>query len=58
MLLDDCFSELDPGRQARLLDWLEQASKKGDKAILYFSGHGDVEKQTMWNIFSWQCYAR
>ncbi len=30
------------------LDWLEHASKKGDKAILYFSGHGDVEKQTLW----------
>ena len=27
VLLDDCFSELDPGRQARLLDWLEQASQ-------------------------------
>jgi tetratricopeptide (TPR) repeat protein len=30
------------------IDWLERASQKGDKAIFYFSGHGDVEKQTMW----------
>lgn len=27
VLLDDCFSELDPGRQARLLRWLEGASQ-------------------------------
>ena len=27
VLLDDCFSELDPTRQARLLEWLEQASQ-------------------------------
>jgi len=27
VLLDDCFSELDPGRQARLLAWLEGASQ-------------------------------
>jgi DNA replication and repair protein RecF len=25
VLLDDCFSELDPGRQARLLEWLQAA---------------------------------
>ncbi len=30
------------------IDWLERVSQKGDKAIFYFSGHGDVEKQTMW----------
>ncbi len=28
------------------LDWLEDQSKKGDIAIFYFSGHGDVEKKT------------
>ena len=27
ILLDDCFSELDPFRQARLLRWLESASQ-------------------------------
>lgn len=30
------------------LDWLLHETKKGDKAIIYFSGHGDVEKQTPW----------
>lgn len=30
------------------LDWLLQETKKGDKVIIYFSGHGDVEKQTPW----------
>ena len=28
------------------LDWLISKSKKGDKAIIYFSGHGDVETKT------------
>lgn len=27
ILLDDCFSELDPGRQARLLEWLQAAAQ-------------------------------
>lgn len=27
VLLDDCFSELDPGRQLRLLEWLGEASQ-------------------------------
>lgn len=27
ILLDDCFSELDPGRQSRLLDWLQSAAQ-------------------------------
>lgn len=27
ILLDDCFSQLDPGRQSRLLHWLERASQ-------------------------------
>ena len=28
------------------LDWLISESRKGDKAIIYFSGHGDVETKT------------
>ena len=31
---------------ASALDWLLKASKPKDKAIIYFSGHGDVESQT------------
>ncbi len=29
------------------LDWLVEESNEGDKAIIYFSGHGDVEAKTM-----------
>ncbi len=28
------------------LDWLVEESEEGDKAIIYFSGHGDVEAKT------------
>lgn len=31
---------------AAALDWLIDESKKGDKVIIYFSGHGDVERKT------------
>ncbi|MCC6722870.1 MAG: tetratricopeptide repeat protein [Saprospiraceae bacterium] len=30
------------------LNWLIKETKKGDKVIIYFSGHGDVEKSTLW----------
>jgi tetratricopeptide (TPR) repeat protein len=30
------------------LNWLISDTKKGDRVIVYFSGHGDVEKQTLW----------
>jgi tetratricopeptide (TPR) repeat protein len=29
------------------LDWLVGQSQKGDEAIFYFSGHGDIEEQTL-----------
>ncbi|MBK6699483.1 MAG: tetratricopeptide repeat protein [Saprospiraceae bacterium] len=29
------------------LDWLMESAKEGDKVIIYFSGHGDVEKKTL-----------
>lgn len=32
------------------LDWLRDSSEAGDLAIIYFSGHGDVEKQTPWQL--------
>ena len=31
------------------LDWLIEESKKGDRAFIYFSGHGDVERITKYN---------
>ncbi len=30
------------------LNWLINETKKGDKVIIYFSGHGDVERKTLW----------
>jgi len=30
------------------LNWLITETKKGDKVIIYFSGHGDVERKTLW----------
>ncbi|MEO6190583.1 MAG: caspase family protein [Saprospiraceae bacterium] len=32
---------------ASALDWLMDKSKEGDQAIIYFSGHGDVERKTI-----------
>jgi Caspase domain/Tetratricopeptide repeat len=32
------------------LDWLIEASKPGDRAFIYFSGHGDVERVTKFNL--------
>lgn len=32
---------------AKDLDWLMENAKEGDQAIIYFSGHGDVEKRTL-----------
>jgi tetratricopeptide (TPR) repeat protein len=29
------------------LDWLIENAKEGDRVIIYFSGHGDVEKKTI-----------
>lgn len=30
------------------LTWLLKETRKGDKVIIYFSGHGDVERLTLW----------
>lgn len=32
------------------LYWLRTSSEKGDQAILYFSGHGDVETDALWQF--------
>ncbi|MBL7797417.1 MAG: tetratricopeptide repeat protein [Saprospiraceae bacterium] len=33
------------GRIAEALDWLVEQSREGDRAFIYFSGHGDVERK-------------
>ncbi len=38
------------------LNFLTLSSKKGDVVIIYFSGHGDVEKQTLWQLGYLLCY--
>lgn len=35
------------GKVAAALDWLMEQTKEGDQAIIYFSGHGDVERKTI-----------
>ncbi|MBK7408417.1 MAG: tetratricopeptide repeat protein [Saprospirales bacterium] len=35
------------GQVAAALDWLLEQSKKDDEVIIYFSGHGDVERKTI-----------
>ncbi|PTM08620.1 MAG: hypothetical protein DA408_20230 [Bacteroidetes bacterium] len=37
------------GQMAAALTWLMDESKEGDTAIIYFSGHGDMETKTMAN---------
>ncbi|MCB9317211.1 MAG: caspase family protein [Lewinellaceae bacterium] len=46
---------------AAALEWLVEVSKEGDQAIIYFSGHGDVETKTMFQLgylLSWDSPAR
>lgn len=31
------------------MDWLIEESREGDRALIYFSGHGDVERVTKYN---------
>ncbi|MBK9727087.1 MAG: tetratricopeptide repeat protein [Saprospiraceae bacterium] len=43
------------------LDWLMESAKEGDKVIIYFSGHGDVEKKTLTQpgfLLCWDAPAR
>ncbi|MCK6694008.1 MAG: tetratricopeptide repeat protein, partial [Thermoanaerobaculia bacterium] len=35
------------GKFAAALDWLLDVTKEGDLAVIYFSGHGDVERKTI-----------
>jgi tetratricopeptide (TPR) repeat protein len=43
------------------LDWLMENAKEGDRVIIYFSGHGDVEKRTLTQpgfLLCWDAPAR
>jgi tetratricopeptide (TPR) repeat protein len=37
------------GQIAAALTWLLEESREGDEALIFFSGHGDMETQTMMN---------
>ncbi|HRF41611.1 MAG TPA: caspase family protein [Saprospiraceae bacterium] len=37
------------GQMAAALTWLLEESKEGDMALIFFSGHGDMETQTVMN---------
>ncbi len=46
---------------ANALDWLMENTKESDQAIIYFSGHGDVEKKTLTQpgfLLCWDAPAR
>lgn len=46
---------------ANTLDWLWEVCKEGDEAIIYFSGHGDVEKKSLTQpgfLLCWDAPAR
>ncbi|MGB3229280.1 MAG: tetratricopeptide repeat protein [Saprospiraceae bacterium] len=46
---------------ANALDWLMEYAKEGDQTIIYFSGHGDVEKKTITQpgfLLCWDAPAR
>jgi tetratricopeptide (TPR) repeat protein len=46
---------------ANALDWLWESCKEGDQAIIYFSGHGDVEKKSLTQpgfLLCWDAPAR
>jgi Tfp pilus assembly protein PilF len=46
---------------ANALDWLWENAKEGDHAIIYFSGHGDVEKKSLTQpgfLLCWDAPAR
>ncbi|MFN0013808.1 MAG: caspase domain-containing protein, partial [Saprospiraceae bacterium] len=46
---------------AKSLNWLWEVCKEGDEAIIYFSGHGDVEKKSLTQpgfLLCWDAPAR
>ena len=38
------------GQLVAEMDWLVESCKEGDQAIIYFSGHGDVESKSAFNL--------
>ncbi len=54
-------SEATQAQFAIALDWLIENTSEDDKAIIYFSGHGDVEKKTLTQpgfLLCWDAPAR
>ena len=54
-------NEATTARFASALEWLMEESQDGDQAIIYFSGHGDVETKTMFQLgylLTWDSPAR
>lgn len=54
-------SEATMAQFANALDWLWEVCKEGDQAIIYFSGHGDVEKKSLTQpgfLLCWDAPAR
>ena len=54
-------SEATQAQFAAALDWLWEVCKAGDRAIIYFSGHGDVEKKSFTQpgfLLCWDAPAR
>jgi uncharacterized caspase-like protein len=54
-------SEATLAQLVNALDWLIEVTKEGNQAILYFSGHGDVEKKTITQpgyLLCWDAPAR
>ena len=43
-------SQATQGQMNAELTWLLEESKEGDQALIFFSGHGDMETQTMMNL--------
>lgn len=46
-------SEATSGKMVAAFDWLISASAAGDAAVIYFSGHGDVERVTKFQRGYW-----
>lgn len=54
-------SEATMAQFANALDWLWENTREGDQAIIYFSGHGDVEKKSLTQpgfLLCWDAPAR
>ncbi len=44
------------GNMYKQLDWLVEQSREGDQAVIYFSGHGDIEVKTRMKEGFLLCY--